>query len=122
MDQHLQDMLDALSEDEALDVYWHLRNRHDWTGTIFMHSDVKGLLEDQSELDEPLKPEEVRSLVETIAGDWPYRKLGDRLAEIGNQILAEHVSDVLGQMRTDADDATPYDPHGGQKHRYYEEN
>lgn len=89
--------IENVTEDEAIDTIHALRARFDWSGTEFMHSDVEEMVREQliSHLLVPTD-EQIAELVEQITGGYAYRKLADRFAELGNQILLDAVIDATG--------------------------
>lgn len=87
--------IDELTEDEALNLFHRLRSRFDWSGTVFVRQDVvdavRAATSDDDEHDEgkrALAPGE-DEVVDAVMSGYTYRKLGDRFAELGNELLAD---------------------------------
>lgn len=74
--------------EEALHLIATLRSRFDFVGTDFTPRDVTLAVDDHagsSGLDKHYRIE----IIESLQGDYTYVKLGDRLAELGNEIIAD---------------------------------
>lgn len=80
-------IVDALDEEQALNLFNRLRSRFDWSGTVFVRQDVVDAV--QAAASDELAPEREAELVDAVMDGDAYRKLGDRFAELGNELLAD---------------------------------
>jgi hypothetical protein len=86
-------------EDTAMTVMHGLRSRFDWSGTEFIRADVEdhvreALADREGEHPEPTDAE-VDALVDAVMASYTYRKLADRFAERGNELLADEARSVV---------------------------
>jgi hypothetical protein len=86
-------------EDTAKAVMHGLRSRFDWSGTEFNRADVddhvrEALADREGEHPEPTDAE-VDALVDEVMASYTYRKLADRFAERGNELLADEARSVV---------------------------
>jgi hypothetical protein len=91
----------AMVPDEAtgMSVMHGLRSRFGWSGTEFIRADVvehvrEALDDREGEHPEPTD-DEVDALVDAVMDGYTYRKLADRFAERGNELLADEARSVV---------------------------
>lgn len=98
------DVTATITEDQALSLVHDFRSRFHWSGTEFMRSDVADHVRDawaERRPNEPLTPERLDELVDVVMGGYTYRKLADRFAELGNELLTDR---AVGAVDGDLDD------------------
>lgn len=98
-----------LTEDEAITEGQRLRGRFDWSGTMFVRQDVIDNVRaawrhahdeayDENEYDsrpESLSAEREKELVDAVMDTYAYRKLADRFAELGNELLYDAAQSAI---------------------------
>ena len=89
--------IDSLSESEALDVFYDLRAKHGWQGTIWGEADLEDMWEELRRPDingeVTGKPwHEVRENV--LNGRWLTRWFTEFLVEKGNEYLADSIFEL----------------------------
>lgn len=105
--------LDALtSEEDALDAITAIRERFNFTGTLFTGTDVEDQV-DSLTIHSPAWRKRghdftdafLGSIVKEIQSGYEYRKLGDILAERGNETLGDAAVSTVGLL----EDGNSYD-------------
>lgn len=98
---------------EALELLTALRNRFEWSGTMFTPDDVESQVEEALEGKDEYLAAYSRALRDEVLGSYEYRKLDDQMSEGANEALYEAALSSPLLMSTPAmferpDDAITY--------------
>ncbi|MDN5759350.1 MAG: hypothetical protein L0H59_12600 [Tomitella sp.] len=88
--------------EDAYAVIIDVGRKFDMVGTYFSPADVHDLAETWlgDESDRDATPAEIGQIEHSTLCSYSYRKLGERLAEYGNEILCDEVSEAIGHRQT----------------------
>lgn len=98
-DPRIGTFVNALTEDEALDVFHQLRSRFGWAGTVFITEDITSELDEYELNERDLTPDERERLIEAVKWSWEWRKgMTDYLVEEGNSLLYTAVQEAIDKL------------------------
>ena len=80
-------------QDQALEVFHALRDRFCWSGTVFTADDVNNIVEAIIDAeDQPHLYGYANALRDEVVNGYAYRRLADRMSELGNALLTDDVA------------------------------
>lgn len=91
--------IDGLDSDDALAVISAIRDRFGFTGTLFTPEDISSMaIAALHEHPEAFAAALTPALTQHVREGYEYRKLGDILAERGNETLGDAVTQAVGLL------------------------